>query len=74
MGPTMKDLGIDKLPADQQIALAREIWAGFDDARVVPLLSDALKAELERRDAEMDANPGVALTWPEMRAKLGWRQ
>ncbi len=73
MGPTMKDLGIDKLPADQRTALAQEIWRSLDDARTVPPLSDAFKAELERRDAEMDANPGVAVTWAEMRAQLGWR-
>lgn len=46
MGPTMKDLGIDKLPADQRIALAHEIWDSLDEASEVPPPSDALKAEL----------------------------
>ena len=74
MGPTMKDLGIDKLPADQRIALAHEIWGSLNETSEVPPPSDALKAELERRDAEMDAHPGIAITWAEMRTKLGWRQ
>ena len=73
MGPTMTDLGIDKLPADQRRALAHEIWDSLDDAQAVPPISDAFRAELDRRDAEMDANPGIAITWAEMRAKLGWR-
>ena len=69
----MKDLGIDKLAPEQRVALAREIWDSLDDAQAVPPISDAFRAELDRRDAEMDANPGIAMTWAEMRAKLGWR-
>ena len=73
MGPTMKDLGIDKLPADQRRALVGEILGSLDDAQAVPPLSDAMKAESERRDAEMDAHPERDDTWVEVRAQLGWR-
>ncbi len=73
MGPTMKDLGIDKLPADQRRALAQEISNSLDEAWAVPPMSDALRAELLRRDAEMDADPGPDTSWVEMRAMLGWR-
>lgn len=73
MGPTMKDLGIDQLRPEQQIALALEIWESLEVARPGVPLSAARKAELERRDAEMDANPGLEMTWEQMRAQLGWR-
>ena len=74
MGPTMKDLGIDKPPADQRTALAQEIWGSLHDARAVPPPSDALKAELERRDAEMDANPELNDTWDDVKAYLDARR
>ncbi len=70
MGPTMKDLGIDRLRPEQQIALAREIWDSLEVAPPGVPLSAARKAELERRDAEMDANPGMAETWHDVKAYL----
>ena len=70
MGPTMKDLGIDRLRPEQQIALALEIWDSLEGARPGVPLSAARKTELERRDAEMDANPGLAITWGEMRERI----
>lgn len=73
MGPTMKDLGIDKLAPEQRVALAREIWDSLDAAGAAGDLTPEQWAEIARRDAEMDANPGIAISWAEMRAKLGWR-
>ena len=70
MGPTMKDLGIDKLPADQRTALAQEILDSLDDARADHDLSEEQWAEIDRRGAEMDANPGMAITWAEIRSRV----
>jgi putative addiction module component (TIGR02574 family) len=68
MGPTMKDLGIDKLSPEQQIALALEIWENLEDSRPSARLTAEQKAELARRNAELDANPSLALSWEQIRA------
>lgn len=70
MGPTMKDLGIDQLSTEQQIALALEIWESLGDARPRGHLTAEQRAELARRDAELDMNPGIALTWEQIRASI----
>ncbi len=70
MGPTMKDLGIDQLNPEQRIALALEIWESLGDDRPRGRLTAEQGAELARRDAELDANPGIALTWEQIRASI----
>lgn len=70
MSPTMKDLGIDRLSPEQRIALALEIWESLGDARPPARLTAGQRAELARRDAELDANPGIALTWEQIRASV----
>jgi putative addiction module component (TIGR02574 family) len=67
---TMKDLGIDRLSPEQRIALALEIWESLGDARPKGQLTAEQRAELSRRDAELDANPGMALTWEQIRASV----
>ena len=68
MAPTMKDLGIDQLSPEQRVALALEIWESLGDARPTGRLTTEQRAELARRDAELDANPGIAMTWEQIRA------
>lgn len=70
MAPTMKDLGIDRLNLEQRIALALEIWESLGDARPPARLTAEQRDELARRDAELDANPGIALTWEQIRASV----
>lgn len=70
MAPTMKALGIDRLSAEQRIALALEIWESLEDARPAGRLTAEQRAELARRDAELDAKPGIALTWEQIRAGI----
>jgi putative addiction module component (TIGR02574 family) len=65
--PTMKDLGIDRLNPEQRVALALEIWESLGDARPTARLTAEQRAELARRDAELDANPSIALTWEQIR-------
>jgi len=66
----MKDFGIDKLTPNQRVDLALEIWESLDDDRVVGQLNPELRAELARRDAEMDANPEIAITWEQIRSRV----
>jgi putative addiction module component (TIGR02574 family) len=70
MAAMMKELGIDRLTPDQRIALALEIWESLGDARPPARLTTEQRAELARRDAELDANPGIALTWEQIRASV----
>jgi putative addiction module component (TIGR02574 family) len=65
----MKDLGIDQLSSEQRIALALEIWESLGDATPASLTSQQ-RAELARRDAELNANPDIALTWDQIRASV----
>lgn len=67
---TMKDLGIDRLTTEQKIALAQEIWDSLEADRPPSRLTDAQRAELWRRDAEMDAHPEIGLTWEQVRAEM----
>jgi putative addiction module component (TIGR02574 family) len=70
MGPTMSDLGIDRLSVEQRIALAQEIWDSLGDARPVPRLSEERWAEITRRDAELEADPGAGLSWEQVRRDI----
>jgi putative addiction module component (TIGR02574 family) len=70
MATTMKDVGIDRWSPAQRIALALEIWESLGDDRPSCGLTAEQKAELARRDAEMDANPEIALTWEQIRASV----
>jgi putative addiction module component (TIGR02574 family) len=69
---SMKDLGIDKLPVAERLALADEIWDSIGD---IPGIwdEDELAAELERRNAEMDEHPERCLTLEQLRARLEGR-
>ena len=70
MAPTMKDLGIDRLSPEQQIDLALDIWESLEDARFPARLNAEQRVELARRDAELDADSGLALTWEQIRASV----
>jgi putative addiction module component (TIGR02574 family) len=70
MAPTMKTLGIDRLSPGEQISLALEIWESLGDARPPGELTAQQRAELTRRDAELDANPGIALSWEQIIANV----
>ena len=70
MGKTMKDLGIDKMTPQQRVDLALEIWESLGDNRPAGMLSPVQRLELARRDAELDENPGMALSWEQIRARI----
>ncbi len=70
MAAPMKDFGIDRPSAEEQIALALEIRESLGDARRRGRLTAEQRAELARRDAELDANPEIALSWEQIRASV----
>ena len=79
MAPSMKDLGIDQLALEDRFALAREILdtLGAEDrlelladiltaAEEIPL-TDSQKELLDRRIADLEANPQNVLTWEQIK-------
>jgi putative addiction module component (TIGR02574 family) len=61
-----------KLPASDRAELAMTLWESLAEAereRELPL-SDAERAELDRRWAEHLKNPNSAIPWSEVRTKL----
>jgi putative addiction module component (TIGR02574 family) len=67
MPATLASLGLDKLPRDERLALVQALWDSI--AAEGPHLTDAQRAELDRRIAEDDANPGDVIPWEQVKAK-----
>ena len=67
---------VQHLPVKQRIELAEAIWATIAedaDAAALPL-SEAHRAELDRRLADWDADPEAGSCWEEVRGRLERRQ
>ncbi|MGQ0579506.1 MAG: addiction module protein, partial [Betaproteobacteria bacterium] len=70
MSVSVKTLGIDQLGVDERLALVEEIWATIcADAKAFPL-SDAQRAELDRRVADDDSFPEDVVPWDEVKAAV----
>jgi putative addiction module component (TIGR02574 family) len=70
MGISVKTLGIDRLNVDERLALVEEIWATIcADAKAFPL-TNAQRAELDRRVADDDAFPDDVVPWDEVKASV----
>ena len=70
MPSTMKSLGIDRLPIDERLSLVEEIWESIAADPAAFPLSDAQRAELDRRIAAHDANPEAVIAWAEVKASV----
>ena len=66
----MAELGIDRLSPKARADLALEIWNSLGQERPAARLDDERIAELRRRDAELEADPDIALTWERIRARV----
>ncbi len=70
MGVSVKALGIDRLDVDDRLALVEEIWATIcADTKAFPL-TDAQRAELDRRVADDDEFPDNVVPWDEVKASV----
>lgn len=56
------------LDIDEQIELVEAIWDGIVSRGAVPSLTEAQKAELDRRLADHLANPDDVLSWSDVKA------
>ena len=61
-----------ELPPEQRLQLVEDIWdsiATDADGETYPV-SEADKALIDERLADLEANPGVGAPWPEVRARI----
>ena len=65
----MDTSNFQKLPTDQKIELVFQLWDEIADSNEPVVLSDSVKAEMDRRCAELDADPSLAIDEDEM-----WRR
>lgn len=67
MPVTMKELGIERLSAQDRITLAQEIWDSVAENELPPL-DEAQRTEIDRRLAAHESNPTAAVPWDEVEA------
>ena len=66
---SMKDFGIDRLTPEERAALALEIWESLDSPPL-PAMTGEVQHELDRRQSELEANPGIALSWDQIQTRI----
>jgi putative addiction module component (TIGR02574 family) len=60
---------VDSWPVEDRIRLVQEVWDRLADQGHEPGLSDAMKAEIDRRLATHAANPDAAIPWEQVEAE-----
>lgn len=70
MSASLKSLGIDRLSVEERLALVEELWDSIaEDGAAIPL-TDAQRAELDRRLAEHEAHPDDVVSWEDVKASI----
>jgi putative addiction module component (TIGR02574 family) len=67
MAVTLESLGIDRMSVEERLKLIQAIWASIVASDERPPISDALRAELDRRLADHQANPQDVVPWEQVR-------
>lgn len=70
MPPTLQEVGIDRLSAEDRLALAEAIWESVAREAEQAPLSAAQRQELRRRLDDSIARPEAMLSWEEVKARL----
>lgn len=70
MSVSIKSLGIERLSVAERLTLVEELWDSISDATPV---TDAQRAELDRRVAEHEANPDDVISWEEVKSSISAR-
>ena len=70
VSPTLEELGIDRMTADERLLLAQEILESVREENPGSTLSPAKREELRRRAAELDANLDEVVSWEEVQASI----
>lgn len=61
---------IDSLSVDERIRLIEVLWESLHDSPDALPLTEAQRAELDRRLAEDTADPGARMPWEQVRSRL----
>jgi putative addiction module component (TIGR02574 family) len=69
MAPTLQELGIDRLNAEDRLALAEAIWDSVALEMEKAPLTETQRRELERRLADSQARPDAVTPWEEVKAR-----
>ena len=69
MATSLQELGIDHLSTEERLELAEQLWDSVAADLEREPLTDAQRAELERRVAAADANPASGVPWEVVRAE-----
>lgn len=73
MSISIKSLGIDRLGIEDRLTLVEEIWDSIAADSAAAPLTDAQRAELDRRIADHEANPNDVVPWQEIKASIAER-
>lgn len=65
----MNTTDLHNLPADRKIELVFQLWDEIVDSDTPIELSESVKAEMDRRCGELDADPSIAIDQEEL-----WRR
>ena len=69
MAALMNSLGIDRLPAEEQLRLVDEILASLEDLSD-PALTETQRRELDRRVALVDEGKTTMSRWEDVEARI----
>ena len=73
MSVSIKSLGIDRLGVEDRLALVEQIWNSIAaDSAAVPV-TDAQRAELDRRISDHEANPDDVVSLENAKASIAER-
>lgn len=67
MTPTLESLGIHHLTIAERLALVAAIWDSIADEVERAPLTEAERAEIDRRLAAHEADPSAAIPWEQVR-------
>jgi putative addiction module component (TIGR02574 family) len=70
MGALLKSLGIDRLSVEERLTLVEDLWDSIAEESAATSLTDAQRAELDRRLADHKANPDDVVPWADVKASI----
>jgi putative addiction module component (TIGR02574 family) len=73
MSAIIHSLGLDQLTRADQLRVVHELWDHIAAESAKPMLTDAQRAELERREEQDDADPEDVITWDEVKVRVAAR-
>lgn len=69
MAPSLQELGLDRLSLEDRLSVAEAIWDSVEREVESAPLTEAQRAELERRLADSIARPEAVTPWEEIKAR-----